>query len=132
MDIDGKERLQILAPAEPLLPGNKSIERAWSPLWSLYRAEKNPQTGAASQSLLWNFWRRDATKDTAKNSFCFGLVRTRRTQADLSWRFFWMPFNRATNAPAQADSLPALPPRRGDFIVSPVAAKPAEPRLVHR
>lgn len=54
---DGSTRLQLLAPLEPLLPASKSIERNYSPLWSIWRSEDNPRTGARSQSLLWNFYR---------------------------------------------------------------------------
>ena len=40
-DFNGNERLQILAPLEPAVPDNRGIERNWSPLWSLWRAENN-------------------------------------------------------------------------------------------
>jgi hypothetical protein len=56
---DGRTRLQLLAPLEPVLPASKSIERNYSPLWSLWRSENNPKTGARSQSLLWNLYRRE-------------------------------------------------------------------------
>ena len=47
-DFNGDTRLQIFAPVEPFLPNNKSIERDYSPLWSVWRAEQNAATGAAS------------------------------------------------------------------------------------
>ena len=47
-EFNGNERLQILAPLEPVVPDNPGVERNWSPLWSLWRAEKNPATGAAA------------------------------------------------------------------------------------
>src|SRR5438093_751617 len=34
-DFDGSKRLQMFAPLEPILPNNKSIERDYSPLWSV-------------------------------------------------------------------------------------------------
>lgn len=58
-DFAGRSRLQILAPLEPILPASKSIERNYSPLWSVWVAESNPKTGARSQSLLWNLYRRE-------------------------------------------------------------------------
>ncbi|GEM_PF-108109 len=58
-DFQGRTRLQLLAPLEPILPASKSIERNYSPLWSLWRAETNPETGASSQSFLWNLFRRE-------------------------------------------------------------------------
>ena len=47
-------------------PDNRGIERNWSPLWSFWRSENNPQTGARSQSLLWNLYRRDSTPGIEK------------------------------------------------------------------
>jgi hypothetical protein len=54
---EGQTRLQILALLEPILPTNQSIERNYSPLWTLWRSENNPKTGGSSQSLLWNLYR---------------------------------------------------------------------------
>ncbi len=111
-DLDGRERFQFLAISEPIIPGNKSIDRNWSPLWSLYRAEKNPKTKHSSQSLLWNLWRRDARETEIRNSFFFGLIRTRREPGTegLHWRFLWRSFPPAkpvTNPTAVAK--PATP-----------------------
>lgn len=57
-DFDGRTRLQILALLESLLPTNKSVERDYSPVWTLWLSENNPKTGASSQSFLWNLYRR--------------------------------------------------------------------------
>ena len=74
-NFNGDTRLQILAPLEPFLPNNKSIERDYSPVWSVFRAEKNAKTGANSQSLLWNLYRRDAAPASKKISLLFGLFQ---------------------------------------------------------
>jgi hypothetical protein len=74
-DHEGRESLQILSLLEPFLPSNKSIERNYSPLWAVWRSEKNARTAATSQSLLWNLYRRDATPTTKKCSLLFGLFR---------------------------------------------------------
>lgn len=58
-DFAGRSRLQILALLEPILPASKSIERNYSPLWSLWRSENNPNSGGSSQSLLWNLFRHE-------------------------------------------------------------------------
>src|SRR5438477_494076 len=63
-DRDGNERLQLIAPLEPLLPNNKGIERNYSPLWSIWRSEKSARTGASSQSFLWNLYRLHTTPET--------------------------------------------------------------------
>jgi hypothetical protein len=93
-DFNGNSRLQILAPLEPILPNNKSIERNYSPLWSLWRSEKNPKTGAASQSLLWNLYRRDSTPTAQKCSLLFGLFQYQSDAQAKSVRLFFIPFNR--------------------------------------
>ncbi|HYT60774.1 MAG TPA: hypothetical protein VEL06_11425 [Haliangiales bacterium] len=90
-DHDGNERLQLLAPLEPLLPNNKSIERNYSPLWSLWRAEKNARTGVASQSFLWNLYRRDITPETRKCSLLFGIFQYQSRSEGKRLRLFFIP-----------------------------------------
>jgi hypothetical protein len=90
-DWNGNERLQILALLEPILPNNKSIERNYSPLWSVWRAEKNARTGAQSQSLLWNLYRRETGTNISKTSVLFGLVQHSSTTNGNRWRLFYWP-----------------------------------------
>jgi len=90
-DFDGNRRLQILAPLEPVLPGNTSVERIWSPLWSLWRAENNPGTGATSRSLLWNLYRYDKTPDTKKCSLLFGLFQYQSNAGSKKLRLLYIP-----------------------------------------
>jgi hypothetical protein len=90
-DFDGNRRLQILAPIEPVLPGSSGIERNWSPLWSLWRAEDNPSTGAASQSLLWNLYRYDKTHGTKKCSLLFGLFQYQSNAESKKLRLLYIP-----------------------------------------
>jgi hypothetical protein len=78
-ELNGNTRLQILAPVEPVIAANHSIEREYSPIWSLWRAEKNPKTGASSQSLLWNLYRREASPEHSRTSFLFGLYQHERS-----------------------------------------------------
>ncbi|HEY5231982.1 MAG TPA: hypothetical protein VIK35_00410 [Verrucomicrobiae bacterium] len=90
-DFDGNSRLQIFAPIEPVVPENSGIERNWSPLWSLWRAETNPKTGAGSQSLLWNLYRSDSTPDSKKISLLFGLFQYQSTGETNRLRLFYIP-----------------------------------------
>lgn len=90
--LDGNERLQILSILEPLLPNSKSIERNYSPLWSLWRSEKNAKTDSTSQSLLWNLYRRDVTPDSRKTSLLFGLFQSSKNAEGRRWRLFYIPF----------------------------------------
>jgi len=90
-DFDGRERLQVLAPLEPAVPDNPGIERNWSPLWSVWRAEDNPKTGASSRSLLWNFYRRESAPASRKVSCCFGLYQYQAQAAGQTVKLFYLP-----------------------------------------
>jgi hypothetical protein len=90
-DLSGNERLQILAPIEPILPNNRGVERNWSPLWSLWRAENNPTTGASSRSLLWNLYRSDRTPESKKCSLLFGLFQYQSNTETKKLRLFFIP-----------------------------------------
>ncbi|MBK9138913.1 MAG: hypothetical protein IPM17_09150 [Verrucomicrobia bacterium] len=93
-DYEGRERLQLLAPFEPILPESDGVKRSWSPLWSVWRSEKNPQTGAASHSLLWNLYRHESAAAAKKCSLLFGLVRYETGSAGSRWRVAFVPFGK--------------------------------------
>jgi len=101
-EMDGSTRLQILALLEPWLPNIKSIERNYSPLWSLWRSECNPATQASSQSLLWNLYRRERHADGKKCSLLFGLFQYQSGPGGKGLRVFYVPIARPD--PAQADA----------------------------
>lgn len=90
-DFNGDSRLQILALVEPVLTNNRGIERNWSPLWSLWRDEKNPKDGASSQSLLWNLYRRDTTPKLKKCSLLFGLFQYQSNSETKRLRLLYIP-----------------------------------------
>ena len=100
LDYNGNDRLQILAPLEPILPFSDSVEREYSPVWSLWRAEKNPATGAASRSLLWNLYRRDTTPSSKNVSLLFGLFQYQSTLAGATTRWFYLPVKTSGSAVA--------------------------------
>jgi hypothetical protein len=93
-ELDGNERLQIFAPLEPLIPGNQSIERLYSPLWSIWRSEKNGKTGAYSESFLWNLYRRDETKERKKVTFLFGLFQYRKDESGKHLKLLCIPIGK--------------------------------------
>jgi hypothetical protein len=99
-DREGRERLQVLAPLEPMIPGNKGIERNWSPLWSLWRAENNAQAGVRTQSLLWNLYRRDVTPQSRKCSLLFGLFQYQSDAEGARRRWFHLFETKAAAPPA--------------------------------
>jgi hypothetical protein len=88
---DGSERLQILAPLEPVIPENSSIERLYSPIWSIWRSEKNGKNGDYSESLLWNLYRREERKNEKKVSILFGLFQFRDAEDGKHLRLFYIP-----------------------------------------
>lgn len=102
-DWSGNERIQILAPLEPLLSSSDSIERNYSPIWSIWRAEKNPGTGAASQSLLWNLYRREITESGRKGSLFFGLVQYESDAAGRRWKLFHISRRKVSTNDAATD-----------------------------
>lgn len=104
-DLEGRERLQILAPLEPMLPNNKSIERNYSPLWSVWVAESNAKTGARSRSLLWNLYRSEQQGEAKKCSLLFGLVQYQSGAQGTRWRLLYVPF-KGTRAVPTNDSEP--------------------------
>jgi len=93
-DLKGNTRLQILAPIEPVLPENTSIEREYAPVWSLWRSERNAENGATSQSLLWNLYRRQTTRSSSRVSAFFGLYQSRRDAAGQDLKVFFIPFKK--------------------------------------
>ena len=90
-DFNGNTRLQVLSVVEPLVPTSKSIERNYSPLWALWRADHNVKTGAKSQSLLWNLYRRETSPDTKKCSLLFGLFQYQSSPKGKNMRLFYIP-----------------------------------------
>ena len=109
-EMDGRSRLQVLAPVEPFLPGNKSIERSYSPLWSIWRDEHNPRTQASSKSLLWNLYRFEKTPAVTKNSLLFGLFQYEKAAEARFWRFFYVPFGKRPAEAAPAAPVPESKP----------------------
>ncbi len=93
-ELDGRRRFQMLAPLEPFLPNNTSVQRDLSPLWSLWLSEHNEKTGAASQSLLWNLYRRDTAPDARKCSLLFGLIQYQSDADGRCWRVGYVPFGK--------------------------------------
>jgi hypothetical protein len=88
-DAAGSQRLQIFAPVEPVVPDNAGIERNWSPLWSLWRAEDNATNGHKSRSLLWNLYREETTPDHQNSSLLFGLFRYKQEGEFKQLRCFY-------------------------------------------
>jgi hypothetical protein len=85
-DMEGNRRLQLFAFFEPFFPNNRSITREYSQLWSVWRCEKNRKTGASSQSLLWNLYRREETPRSKNCSLLFGLFQYQSGPEGRRWR----------------------------------------------
>lgn len=91
-DFEGSTRFQLFALLEPVLPGNSNVERAYSPVWSVWRSERNATNGHASQSLLWNLYRRETTPESRKTSALFGLFKQESGPEGKSTRFLFLRF----------------------------------------
>jgi hypothetical protein len=102
-DYDGSTSLQVLSILEPYLPQSKSIERDYSQVWSLWRAQKNPKTGAASQSLLWNLYRHESRPDSERTSLFFGLYQSHSAPSGKTVRLFYFPIAKPAPAFSEAD-----------------------------
>ena len=111
-DPEGKERLQALSIMEPLRRGT-GIERNWSPLWAVWRQEWNRSTGAESQSLLWNLYRRDAVAGVTKGSLLFGLVQYQTSPDGRRWRWLHLGPPLPKLPTPEASAVPAAAPKSG-------------------
>jgi hypothetical protein len=80
------------------VPENPGVERNWSPLWSLWRAETNPKAGAASQSLLWNLYRRETAPAHKKVSLLFGLFQYQCDGDSKRTKLFYLTVFKTTAA----------------------------------
>jgi hypothetical protein len=94
-DFNGNERLQVLAPLEPAVPDNSRIERNWSPLWSVWRAQKSPVAHTSSESLLWNLYRHDSAPEFNKVSLLFGLYQNETRSTNKTVRLLYIPMARS-------------------------------------
>ena len=93
-DFNGSRQLQVFAPFEVVLPTNRGLLRNWSPLWSVWRAEENPRSGADNQSLLWNLYRREKAPGHKKISLLFGLFQYERDGVNHRTRIFYVTVSR--------------------------------------
>jgi hypothetical protein len=91
-DHQDNSRLQILSLLEPIFPGNKSVEQLYSPVYSLYREERNARTGDQSRSILWNLYRSEKQGETRRQRAFFGLFQREKTADRTRWRIFFIPF----------------------------------------
>ena len=103
-DYNGNTYFQIFAPLEPILPTSKSVDRNYSPVWSVWRSEHNPGTGATSQSFLWNLYRRQTTSDSKKCSLLFGLFQYQSGTEGKRVRLFYIPVMGTKSTPVKAEA----------------------------
>jgi len=91
-DFQGNTSLQVFSILEPLFSASKSVERNYSPVWSVWRSEKNVKTGATSQSLLWNLYSNRKTSEGVRTtSFLFGLFKRTSRSGGSGLRLFYIP-----------------------------------------
>lgn len=90
LDTEDNYRLSFLSPFEPFFPNNKSIQRNWTPLVSLWSLEENVKKEELKESLFWNLYRHEKTPVQKRWSGLFGLVeRVKDEEYGNYWRFFY-------------------------------------------
>jgi len=99
LDAKGNRRLQVLSILEPFLPESRSIAREYAPVYSLWRSEANARTGASSQSLLWNLYRRETTPQSRRCSFLFGLWQSESGPTGHRAKLFYVPLGKRPVSP---------------------------------
>jgi hypothetical protein len=102
-DFNGNERLQVLALLEPFVQGSHKVPRDYSHIWSLWRAEDNPKTGASSRSLLWNLYRRDSTQKVKTVSALFGLFQYQSGSEGSRLRLCYIPLTKGNNITTKSE-----------------------------
>jgi len=98
----GRRQVQALSPFEVFFPGNETIRQLWTPLFALYRYERNADA-SVRHSLLWNAVTWQRTPSTRE--FHLGPIGWRRRTGEPG-HFFLFDFH------AKAATLPAsqVPP----------------------
>lgn len=100
-----RRQLQILSPLEVFFPGNEVVQQAYSPLFAVYRYERDQE--AAAHSFLFDLvvhrqspeereltigpllsYKRDG--GSAQLSLFKGLIRRESSADGANWSFFWL------------------------------------------
>ncbi len=89
-DANGNQRFQTLAILEPIFPNNRSMPREYASIYSFWRSEKNPRLHTASQSALWNLYRREVAPGFKKTSLFFGLFQYQSGSEGRRWRVCYL------------------------------------------
>lgn len=84
----GRRQVQALSPFEVFFPNNETVRQLWSPLFALYRYERNPDA-SVRHSLLWKAvtWRRTPES----REFHLGPIGWKRLAGERG-RFFLFDF----------------------------------------
>ncbi|MDW7980138.1 MAG: hypothetical protein RMH97_06185 [Verrucomicrobiales bacterium] len=111
-EFDGKSRVQLFALLEPFLPNNAGVARSYAPLWSVWRAEKNPQAGVTNYSVLWNLYRAEKRAEVQRWSFLLGLFQSESRAGQKRLRVFYLPITKRLDCTQRASctSVATSPP----------------------
>ena len=99
-EMNGDRRVQVLSVLEPFFPNSSSIPKDYAPVYSLWIWERNAKTGASSQSLLWNLYRRERSDQSKKISILFGLFQYESDFESGWWRLCYFPIGKKGAATA--------------------------------
>ncbi len=115
----GREQVQVLSPFEVFFPNNREVRQLWTPLFALYRYDRQPELGER-HSLLWNAvtYRRgpdgkefhlgplfsvEAAEEQKRIALGSGLLGFQR-KPGAGWRFFLFDFHMKPTIVAPAKS----------------------------
>jgi hypothetical protein len=80
------------------------MTREYSQVWSVWRREKNHQSGASSQSLFWNLYRLEETPRTKNCSLLFGVFQYQSGAEGRRWRVCHVTVGKKTARAAAPES----------------------------
>ncbi len=118
----GRRQVQVLSPLEVFFPTNEIVRQLYTPLFALYRYDRQGAT-ASRHSLLWNAvtWRRTAVAkefhlgplfsvqtdpDRQRIALGHGLLGLKRRPGERVWRLFLFDFPRKTANKSAPTPLP--------------------------
>lgn len=97
LSTDKTYKVNMLSPFEPFFHNNKSIERNWTPAFSLWNLEENKDRKELKESLFWNLYRHEEKPKQKRWSILFGLAEhIQDEEYGTYWRIFYSPDKRRT------------------------------------
>ncbi|MEM9226526.1 MAG: hypothetical protein AAGA45_01025 [Verrucomicrobiota bacterium] len=105
-DGQGRTQAQLFSPLAVFFPNNEPVKKLYSPLFSLFRLERDANTGVTEQGVLWDLVHETTTEDSthltvgpflehdvgpgrAKFELLSGLLGVEKKEGEYAFRFLW-------------------------------------------